>query len=491
MKRAHFLIAAAAALALVLAVPAGAQVFHVVTPETASVARVPSFKIPNAANSLVLPSPLDRPPANPEERSYEELVALWRRAGAAYGVPWDVLAAINKIESNFGQNMGPSSAGALGWMQFIPSSWLRWGMDGDGDGVADPWDPEDAVYAAARYLAAAGAHEDLSRAIFAYNHAQWYVDDVLRLAAVFRRSDTGFADFPFPAVGEDVLQSTDLAARLAAARRHLSATRQAIPREERRLEKIAWRRLALERRAGNPRLSDREFAALEERIAALERSERRGERSLERMSLELQDAAAALDSLRAEAAAAPLSADGPAAATTDGYVFPVGGGPDVVSVAHDHHDYPAADIAAPEGAPLYALANSVVVEAYSEPAGRCGLGLKLQVEGGGVYVYCHLSYLEPSVVPGAGLAAGAPVGLVGSTGNSTGPHLHLQFSPALSYPQEESWFRSFAGTAFRWQDEPTPKVRKRSAAPKAAPPVFRIVRGPTMSVGQRVVMFTR
>ena len=162
---------------------------HVVTPPDTPSVRVPSHTVPNAANSLKLPSPLDQPPAVPAVRSYEELLELWHRA-AAYGVPWDVLAAINKIESNFGQNMGPSYAGALGWMQFIPSSWLRWGMDADGDGIADPWNPDDAVFAAARYLAAAGAHESLSRAIFAYNHAQWYVDDVLRLARVFRKSDS-------------------------------------------------------------------------------------------------------------------------------------------------------------------------------------------------------------------------------------------------------------------------------------------------------------
>jgi murein DD-endopeptidase MepM/ murein hydrolase activator NlpD len=195
-----------------------------------------------------------------------------------------------------------------------------------------------------------------------------------------------------------------------------------------------------------------------------------------------------VDSLRAEAAAAPLPPEAPTRASAGGYVFPAGGGPDVVSVAHDHHDYPAADIAAPEGAPLYALANSVVLDVYSEAAGRCGIGLKLQVDEGAVYVYCHLSYLEPSVEPGAALAAGAPVGLVGSTGNSTGPHLHLQFSPAVLYPQEEPWFQSFAGTAFRWQDAPTPKPKPRPR--KRAAPVFRIVQGPTTSV-ERIMTFTR
>ena len=490
MTRLVLLLAALAALALGTAGTASAQIFRVVSADTPS---VPSYRFPNPPDSLKLPSPLDRPPATPAVRSYGELVELWHRAGAAYGVPWDVLAAINKIESNFGQNMGPSSAGALGWMQFIPSSWLRWGMDADGDGVADPWNPDDAVFAAARYLAAAGAHEDLSRAIFAYNHAQWYVDDVLRLAAVFRKSDSGFADFPFPTASEDVLAAADLEARLVAARRRVTKARQAIPRTERRIERLGWRRMALERRAGNLRLSDARFAELERRIAALEREERRSERAIERAGLELNEAVAAVDALRAEADAAALQPEEAAVTPTPAgdYVFPVGGGPELVSVAHDHHDYPAADIAAPEGSPLYALANSVVVDTYPEGRGRCGIGLRLRVDGGPIYVYCHLAYLEPSVTPGTALAAGAPVGLVGSTGNSTGPHLHLQFSPAVAYPQEEPWFRSSAGVAFSWQDAPTPKVHARRAAPRAkAGPVFRIVQGPTMTV-ERVVTFTR
>ena len=113
------------------------------------------------------------------------LVDLWKGAGARYGIPWQVLAAINKIESNFGRNMGPSSAGAIGWMQFLPSTWERWGVDADGNGVADPWNAHDAIYSAARYLAGAGARHDLRRAIFAYNHANWYVEDVLETARAF------------------------------------------------------------------------------------------------------------------------------------------------------------------------------------------------------------------------------------------------------------------------------------------------------------------
>jgi hypothetical protein len=120
----------------------------------------------------------------------KNLLQLWQSAGQTYGVPWQVLAAINKIESNFGQNMGPSSAGAIGWMQFEPSTWARYGMDASGDGKADPYNAADAIYSAARYLSAAGASTDLPRAIYAYNHAQWYVDQVLQLASLFGNSSS-------------------------------------------------------------------------------------------------------------------------------------------------------------------------------------------------------------------------------------------------------------------------------------------------------------
>ncbi len=187
-----------------------------------------------------------------------------------------------------------------------------------------------------------------------------------------------------------------------------------------------------------------------------------------------------------EAVAAPNAASLGGALSSGDYVFPVGGGPDVVSVGHTHHDYPAADIAAPEGSPLFALADSVVVDAYTDATGRCGIGFKLQLENGAAYVYCHLSYLEPSVVPGAALAAGAAVGLVGSTGHATGPHLHLQFSPPVSYPQDEAWFESFAGVAFSWQDAPTPK---RPAASKQRR--FTVVGITPGASGNRIVGFTR
>ena len=94
-------------------------------------------------------------------------------------MPWQVLAAINEIETDYGRNLNVSSAGAMGWMQFIPSSWRAYGIDANSDGRSDPYNPVDAIFAAARYLRAAGAEKDLRRAIFAYNHADWYVDTVM------------------------------------------------------------------------------------------------------------------------------------------------------------------------------------------------------------------------------------------------------------------------------------------------------------------------
>ncbi len=110
------------------------------------------------------------------------LLPIYQACGTQYGIPWQVLASINRIETAFGTNLNVSSAGALGWMQFIPSSWEAYGVDANDDGRKDPYNPVDAICAAARYLRAAGGQEDLRTAIFAYNHADWYVDEVLLYA---------------------------------------------------------------------------------------------------------------------------------------------------------------------------------------------------------------------------------------------------------------------------------------------------------------------
>ena len=111
---------------------------------------------------------------------------LYQQAARRFGIDWAVLAAIGKLECDHGRDPAPSCtregavnvAGAAGPMQFLASTWAMYGVDADGDGRADRWDPADAVYGAAAYLRAAGAPEDYGRAIFAYNHASWYVREV-------------------------------------------------------------------------------------------------------------------------------------------------------------------------------------------------------------------------------------------------------------------------------------------------------------------------
>ena len=85
------------------------------------------------------------------------LLPIYQAAGIEYGVRWEVLAAINEIETDYGRNLNVSTAGALGWMQFMPSTWKRYGVDANHDGEKDPYNPVDAIFAAARYLKAAGA----------------------------------------------------------------------------------------------------------------------------------------------------------------------------------------------------------------------------------------------------------------------------------------------------------------------------------------------
>jgi hypothetical protein len=124
-------------------------------------------------------------PVGTEPTSY---IQLFKASAAKYcpGLSWTVLAAIGQIESGDGANMGPSSAGALGPMQFLPSTWARWGIDAFGQtGPPDVMNPYDAVPSAARLLCADGAAaggRSLYNAIFDYNHADWYVNEVLALA---------------------------------------------------------------------------------------------------------------------------------------------------------------------------------------------------------------------------------------------------------------------------------------------------------------------
>ncbi|HEY2282016.1 MAG TPA: lytic murein transglycosylase [Solirubrobacteraceae bacterium] len=107
------------------------------------------------------------------------LLPIYQAAGTAYGIPWQVLAAINEVETDYGRDLSVSSAGAEGWMQFLPSTWLRYGVDANGDGFKDPYNPADAIFAAARYLRAAGGEKNVRAAVYSYNHSQAYVDSVM------------------------------------------------------------------------------------------------------------------------------------------------------------------------------------------------------------------------------------------------------------------------------------------------------------------------
>lgn len=117
-----------------------------------------------------------------------KLVPLYENAAAKYHLGTrgpSVLAGINFVETDFGTDMATSSAGAEGWMAFLPSTFAEWGVDGNGDGVTDIFDAADAIFSAANYLHDSGAPGDWWNAVFAYNHADWYVEKVLRYATQF------------------------------------------------------------------------------------------------------------------------------------------------------------------------------------------------------------------------------------------------------------------------------------------------------------------
>ncbi|MDQ0862245.1 NlpC/P60 family protein [Bacillus sp. V2I10] len=143
-----------------------------------------------------------------------QYIPIYKAAEEKYGVPWNLLAAHHRVETRFSTlEVMVSPVGAAGHLQFMPLTWVGWsypggnrlgnasipnkiltdpaiikkyggyGVDANGDGKADPWDIEDAIHSAANYLKANGAAEgDLRRAVFAYNHSDWYVEEVLGFA---------------------------------------------------------------------------------------------------------------------------------------------------------------------------------------------------------------------------------------------------------------------------------------------------------------------
>ena len=116
------------------------------------------------------------------------LLADYREAEAAFGVPWYYLAAVNLVETRMGRIRGDSYAGAQGPMQFMPKTW-------DMYGEGDINDAHDAILAAGRYLSAAGAPDKIEKAIWMYNHDNEYVDAVMKYAAVMRADPSAFRGY--------------------------------------------------------------------------------------------------------------------------------------------------------------------------------------------------------------------------------------------------------------------------------------------------------
>jgi NlpC/P60 family/Transglycosylase SLT domain len=118
--------------------------------------------------------------------------ALYVAASARFGVPWTLLAGIGMEETDHGRRTATSSAGAQGLMQFLPATFAGFGVDGDGDGRADISNDADSIFSAANYLVASGAlngPDGIRQAVYAYNHAGWYVNDVLYYAAAYTGED--------------------------------------------------------------------------------------------------------------------------------------------------------------------------------------------------------------------------------------------------------------------------------------------------------------
>jgi cell wall-associated NlpC family hydrolase len=277
-------------LALALSGTAGADNFRVVQPHHAS-----------SAPDTVVPFTVTQPQGEGGAMSFAALRPIWQAAGSTYGIPWEVLAAINKVETNFGSNLGPSSAGAVGWMQFMPSTWARWGVDANGDGVADPNNPTDAIFSAARYLAGCGGQFDIARAVYCYNHASWYVNEVMGLASLYSQSGG--------ALGV-VFSPGDLKARLASARTRVATSHAQLGTARAQAERLARSERKFLRVANNARLLSNRLEA-EKRAALLGVRRQAADSLVNRLQRRLDAATTQLGTYRSEANSVPFGSDSP------------------------------------------------------------------------------------------------------------------------------------------------------------------------------------
>jgi len=132
--------------------------------------------------TLTLPSWRIRSPEPPEQ-----LLSYYKEAAAATGIPWEVLAAVNLVESGMGRLDGISVAGAQGPMQFLPTTWAEPGI-----GKGDIRNPRDAIHAAARYLVRRGGPGNLKKALWGYNNSDHYGRAVLHYAALMKDDPAAF-----------------------------------------------------------------------------------------------------------------------------------------------------------------------------------------------------------------------------------------------------------------------------------------------------------
>ena len=276
----------AAVLALALSSTAAADTFKVVHSHASGSRNTETFSSstgPTVAFSQNQGGPM----------SFAALRGIWQAAGNAYGIPWQVLAAINKVETNFGQNLGPSSAGAVGWMQFMPSTWARWGIDANGDGRADPNNPVDAIFSAARYLAGCGGQFDITRAVYCYNHATWYVNEVMGLASLYGRSG-----------GNSLFAVDNLQPQIATARTTLATSKSQVASARAQARSLAHAERRLLRAAGAAHLLSDQLET-NKRAALLGVRRHAADSRVARLERQLRSATAQLSKLRGEQSSFP------------------------------------------------------------------------------------------------------------------------------------------------------------------------------------------
>lgn len=180
-------------LAFLLGVPLGSALIiaTVATPAAGSLNANPCATV-GADGTLDILEPLPTPGderraslTNPPADIPATILTLYQEAASAHGLPWPLLAGVGMAETNHGRLTATSSAGARGLMQFLPATFAAYGIDGNGDGRADILNDADSIHSAANYLAALGAadgDDGVRRALFGYNRAIWYVNDVLAYA---------------------------------------------------------------------------------------------------------------------------------------------------------------------------------------------------------------------------------------------------------------------------------------------------------------------